>query len=110
MSAAETDPGPDLAQGLLLSEITDDGVVGGHVGVDAVVLARVDGQLVAISGACSHYSGPLKDGLRVGATVRCPWHHACFDLRTGAALEAPALAALDRWKVEQRDGKAFVTG
>ena len=110
MSAAETDLGPDLTQGIPLSEITDDGVVGGHVGDDAVVLARVDGQLVAISGACSHYSGPLKDGLRVGATVRCPWHHACFDLRTGAALEAPALSPLDRWKVEARDGKAFVTG
>ena len=109
MSAAETSTGPDLTQGLPLGDIPDDGVVGGHVGDDAVVLARVDGQLVAISGACSHYSGPLKDGLRVGATVRCPWHHACFDLRTGVALAAPALAPLDRWKVEQRDGKVFVT-
>ncbi len=105
---AETSTGPDLALGLQLSEIPDDGVVGGHVGDDPVVLARVDGELVAISGACSHYSGPLKDGLRVGSTLRCPWHHACFDLRTGAALEAPALAPLDRWKVEQRDGKVFV--
>jgi NADPH-dependent 2,4-dienoyl-CoA reductase/sulfur reductase-like enzyme/nitrite reductase/ring-hydroxylating ferredoxin subunit len=110
MSAAETDPGPDLTQGIALTDIPDDGVVGGHVGDDAVVLARVDGELVAISGACSHYSGPLKDGLRVGATVRCPWHHACFDLRTGVALEAPALSPLDRWKVEERDGKAFVSG
>jgi NADPH-dependent 2,4-dienoyl-CoA reductase/sulfur reductase-like enzyme/nitrite reductase/ring-hydroxylating ferredoxin subunit len=110
MSGAETDPGPDLAQGLPLSDIPDDGVVGGHVGDDTVVLARVEGRLVAISGACSHYSGPLKDGLRVGATVRCPWHHACFDLRTGAALAAPALSPLDRWKVEERDGKVFVFG
>src|SRR5580692_8448839 len=109
MSAAETDPGPDLTQGLALSDIPDDGVVGGHVGDDPVVLARVGGELVAIGGACSHYSGPLKEGLRVGATLRCPWHHACFDLRTGAALEAPALAPVDRWKVEQRDGKVFVT-
>ena len=109
MSNAETSPGPDLTQGLALSELPDDGVVGGHVGDEPVVLARVDGELVAIGGACSHYSGPLKDGLRVGATLRCPWHHACFDLRTGAALEAPALAPVDRWKVEQRDGKVFVT-
>ena len=109
MSNAETSPGPDLTQGLELSEIPDDGVVGGHVGDESVVLARVSGELVAIGGACSHYSGPLKDGLRVGPTLRCPWHHACFDLRTGAALEAPALAPVDRWKVEQRDGKVFVT-
>ncbi|HLY79579.1 MAG TPA: FAD-dependent oxidoreductase [Caulobacteraceae bacterium] len=109
MSAAETSSGPDLTQGIALDEITDDGVVGGHVGEDTVVLARVGGELVAISGACSHYGGPLKDGLRVGAAVRCPLHHACFDLRTGAALAAPALAPLDRWKVEERGGKAFVT-
>jgi len=108
MSSAETSPGPDLTLGLDLRDIPDDGVVGGHVGDEAVVLARVDGELVAVGGACSHYGGPLKDGLRVGRTVRCPLHHACFDLRTGAALEAPALAPLDRWKVEQRDGKVFV--
>jgi len=109
MSNADASSGADLAQGMELSEMPDEGVVGGHVGGEPVVLARVDGELVAIGGGCSHYSGPLKDGLRVGATLRCPWHHACFDLRTGAALEAPALAPVDRWKVEQRDGKVFVT-
>jgi apoptosis-inducing factor 3 len=44
----------------------------------------------------------------VDDTVRCPWHHACFDLRTGEALRAPALSPVSTWRVEQSDGKIFV--
>src|SRR5256885_16390638 len=58
----------------------------------------------------SDLHGPLADGLLAGATVRCPWHHAQFDLRTGEAIAAPAFDALSCWQVEQRDGKVFVRG
>jgi NAD(P)H-nitrite reductase large subunit len=44
----------------------------------------------------------------VDDTVRCPWHHACFSLRTGEALHAPAFNPLSCWRVEKRDGKVFV--
>jgi len=109
MTTGPASAGPDFTLGVEASEVPEDGVLGGHVGDDPVVLARVDGEWVAVSGACSHYSGPLKEGLRVGGTLRCPWHHACFDLRTGAALEAPALAPLDRWKTVEKHGKVFVS-
>src|SRR5215510_1374913 len=57
---------------------------------------------------CSHYHSPLAEGLMVGDSVRCPWHHACFSLRTGEALRAPALGAVACWSVEQRDKMVFV--
>jgi NADPH-dependent 2,4-dienoyl-CoA reductase/sulfur reductase-like enzyme/nitrite reductase/ring-hydroxylating ferredoxin subunit len=94
------DDTPDLVEGVATSAVPFDGVFLGRVGDDRVILARLEGEIVAVSADCTHYQGPLEDGLRIGDTVRCPWHHACFSLRTGAALEAPALSPLTRWEVE----------
>jgi apoptosis-inducing factor 3 len=111
MGTAQDKPsGPDLGQGVPLGDIADGGMLAGHVGNDAVLLARRGSTLYAIGATCTHYSGPLAEGLVVGETVRCPWHHARFCLRTGEALGAPALGPVSCWKVEQRDGKAFVRG
>jgi NADPH-dependent 2,4-dienoyl-CoA reductase/sulfur reductase-like enzyme/nitrite reductase/ring-hydroxylating ferredoxin subunit len=100
--------GPDLTQGVSLGEIEVGGKLVGHVGGDQVLLVRRGAEVLAVDAACTHYHGPLGEGLVVGDTVRCPWHHACFDLRTGEALRAPALSPLSCWSVEQRDNKVFV--
>jgi NADPH-dependent 2,4-dienoyl-CoA reductase/sulfur reductase-like enzyme/nitrite reductase/ring-hydroxylating ferredoxin subunit len=108
MAQEQTTPaGPDLAKGVALADFTDGKLVG-HVGDEEVLLIRSGGEIFAIDAHCSHYHGPLADGIVVGETVRCPWHHACFDLRSGEALRAPALSALACWKVEERDGRIFV--
>jgi len=100
---------PDFAQGVAAADVPSDGVLVGHVGEARVLLARVGADIVAVSADCTHYQGPLEEGLRVGETIRCPWHHACFSLRTGAALEAPALSPLARWEVES-DGDTVRVG
>ena len=84
--------GPDLAQGIAAAELAEGGMLAGHVGDEAVLLVRHGGKVAALAAHCTHYDGPLADGLIVGDTIRCPWHHACFDLRTGEALAAPALS------------------
>jgi NADPH-dependent 2,4-dienoyl-CoA reductase/sulfur reductase-like enzyme/nitrite reductase/ring-hydroxylating ferredoxin subunit len=101
--------GPDLSAGVDVSAIPDDGKLLGHAKEEAVLLARVGGEFLAIGATCTHYGGPLAEGVIDGDTVRCPWHHACFSLRTGEALRAPALNPVACWKTEQRDGKIFVT-
>ena len=75
---------------------------------ESVLLARRGNELFAIGNICTHYGAPLNEGLLVDDTVRCPWHHACFSLRTGEALRAPALDPVSRWRVEQRDGAVYV--
>jgi 3-phenylpropionate/trans-cinnamate dioxygenase ferredoxin reductase subunit len=61
-----------------------------------------------VGATCTHYGGPLIEGLAVDGTVRCPWHHACFSLRTGASLRPPALFDLPSYRVEERDGTVYV--
>src|SRR6266540_7528071 len=111
MGAANSKPsGPDFAQGVPADQVADGSMLAGHVGDEGVLVARHGNELFAIGTSCTHYGGPLAEGLMVGDTVRCPWHHACFSLRTGEALRAPALAPVACWTVEQRDGKIFVRG
>ena len=101
--------GPDLAAGVPSDSVKEGAPLAGRVGDDAVLLTRLDGRCHAIGATCSHYGGPLAEGLVVGHTVRCPWHHAAFDLRTGAVDRPPALSALPCWAVEERDGHVRVT-
>ncbi|MGH6930517.1 MAG: FAD-dependent oxidoreductase [Dongiaceae bacterium] len=100
--------GPDFAAGVALTDIADGAMLQGHVGEEAVLLARRGNELFAVGAACTHYHGPLAEGLLVGDTVRCPWHHACFSLRTGEAVRAPAFDPLPRWRVQREDDRVFV--
>jgi NADPH-dependent 2,4-dienoyl-CoA reductase/sulfur reductase-like enzyme/nitrite reductase/ring-hydroxylating ferredoxin subunit len=109
MAQEQTPPsGPDLTKGVGLGDFVDDKLLG-HVGDEEVLLVRSGGEMFAVGAHCSHYHGPLAEGLVTGASVRCPWHHACFDLRTGEAERAPALSPIECWAVEVRGGRIFVT-
>ncbi|SDN80905.1 FAD-dependent oxidoreductase [Afipia sp. GAS231] len=99
--------GPDLAAGIALSEFSGPMLLG-HVGDEEVLLVRSGAGIFAIDAHCSHYHGPLAEGIVTGEGIRCPWHHACFDLRTGEATRAPALAPIAVWKVEHLGDRIFV--
>ncbi len=102
--------GPDLAQGIAIADVADGGVLLGHAQGEAVLVARRGAELFAVGATCTHYGGPLAEGLVVGDEVRCPWHHACFSLRTGEPVRAPALNAIACFDVTTRDAKLYVLG
>ncbi|WP_136253968.1 FAD-dependent oxidoreductase [Onishia niordana] len=108
MSADKTPNGPDLTAGVQMSELTEGEMLTGHVGEEAVLLARSGGDFFAVGAHCTHYGAPLGDGLIVDDTVRCPWHHACFSLRSGEALAAPALDDVSCWRTEIVDDRVIV--
>jgi apoptosis-inducing factor 3 len=109
MASGDQKPGgPDFTKGIPAGDIAEGAMLAGHVGDDEVMLARQGGRLFAVSAHCTHYHGPLAEGLLVGETVRCPWHHARFNLQTGEAMAAPALSPLTCWQVEEHDGTIVV--
>src|SRR5258708_4723821 len=131
MSGEQQLSGPDLTQGVSLAEIGEIGAGGpgaagggsgharqpggapsgcllGRAGGEPVLLVRVGDEVFAIAAHCTHYGGPLAEGLLVGDTVRCPWHHACFSLRSGEPLRAPALNPLARYRVERQGDRVTV--
>jgi NADPH-dependent 2,4-dienoyl-CoA reductase/sulfur reductase-like enzyme/nitrite reductase/ring-hydroxylating ferredoxin subunit len=107
MSQGEETVGQDFALGIEAGAVVEGAPLRGHVGGKDAIMVRKDDEVFVVGAFCSHYHGPLAEGLVVGETIRCPWHHACFSLRSGEALRAPAFDALARWRVEQVDGKIF---
>ena len=105
---ANPDHAKDLTQGIPVSDLAGGAIVQGSVGEEEVVVLQRGADIFAIGAHCTHYQGPLADGLVVGDTIRCPWHHACFSLRTGEALRAPALDAVACWRVERAGDTVFV--
>jgi apoptosis-inducing factor 3 len=108
MADKENTPKLDLRSGVALHDLADGGMVLGHVDTEEAILLRRGDSLFAVAALCSHYHGPLAEGLIAGDTLRCPWHHACFSIRTGEALRAPALDPIACWRVERVGDMAFV--
>src|ERR1700716_3369862 len=100
--------GPDFEVGIAATDLPESTPVVGHARGEAVVLVRTGKEVCAVAATCTHYGGPLGEGLVVGQTLRCPWHHARFDLRTGDALGAPALNPVACYEVQQRNGRVML--
>lgn len=98
----------NLSTGIPLEAFADSLMVLAKHGEVDVIVVRTNEKFYAVGAHCTHYHGPLQEGLIVDDTVRCPWHHACFSLKTGEALRAPALDPIQCWNVGVRNNKVYV--
>jgi NADPH-dependent 2,4-dienoyl-CoA reductase/sulfur reductase-like enzyme/nitrite reductase/ring-hydroxylating ferredoxin subunit len=110
MTDTAASPPRDLAAGVALDELDGGRIVAGRVGDDEVIVLRSGDEVFAVGAHCTHYHGPLAEGLVVDGTIRCPWHHAAFCLATGAAERAPALDPIACYRVEREGARVVVRG
>jgi NADPH-dependent 2,4-dienoyl-CoA reductase/sulfur reductase-like enzyme/nitrite reductase/ring-hydroxylating ferredoxin subunit len=101
--------GPDFTLGLDTSVIPAGQLIAGHAFGEPVLLVHVAPNWFAVGGRCTHYGAPLDQGVLVSESIRCPWHHACFELHNGAASRAPALNDLPSYDVAVENNIVRVT-
>jgi nitrite reductase/ring-hydroxylating ferredoxin subunit/uncharacterized membrane protein len=94
----------DLEQGKL---------VGAEVTVERtkvpLVLLKKGQSIMALSGTCTHWGGPLADGKLVdGDCVECPWHASRFSMSDGSVCQGPASTPAHVFETRIRAGNVEV--
>lgn len=78
-----------------------------EVGSGKALLVFSGGEYSAIGHKCSHYGAPLAKGSLCNGRVRCPWHGACFNVKTGDIEDFPGLDSVPKFGVRV-DGENIV--
>src|SRR4030067_2841 len=73
-----------------------------------ILLTRLDGNYFALGAHCTHYGGPLAAGVLHNGVIMCPWHHACFDAKTGDMYNPPARDSLPKYEAKIIDNDVIV--
>ena len=75
---------------------------------ETVIIFNKDGVFYCIADICSHDNGPLEDAELENHAIECPRHGACFDIRTGVALNLPATSPIPTFVVKIENGDVYV--
>ncbi|RAI60649.1 non-heme iron oxygenase ferredoxin subunit [Roseicella frigidaeris] len=79
-----------------------------RIGELQIAVVRLEDGIFAVNDVCTHEYALLSDGYCEDGKLECPLHQACFDIRTGAALNEPAEVPVDTYKVKVEGGEVFV--
>ena len=89
-------------------DLEDEDVIGVTVGGEDIAIYRIDGEVYATHGLCTHESVKLCDGLIEGELIECPLHNACFEIKTGKAVNPPAEIDLKIYPVKRKGDTIYV--
>jgi NADPH-dependent 2,4-dienoyl-CoA reductase/sulfur reductase-like enzyme/nitrite reductase/ring-hydroxylating ferredoxin subunit len=92
-----------------LNDLKDGEMKSVSVGDDKeILLTRIEGKYYALGAHCTHYGGPLAEGVLYNGVIMCPWHHACFDAKTGDLQDPPARDSLPNFETKIKGDDVIV--
>jgi nitrite reductase/ring-hydroxylating ferredoxin subunit len=94
-------------------QLVEGKLVGGQIEVDGerepIVFLKRGARVLALSGRCAHWGGPLAEGkLTEDDCVQCPWHGSTFSMADGSVKQGPAAYPQPRYDARVRDGQVEV--
>ncbi len=78
------------------------------VGKEEIALYNVEGEFYATHGVCTHENVGLADGFVEGDRIECPLHSACFEIKTGKAVNPPAEVDLKTYQVKVEGDTIYI--
>ena len=91
-----------------LAEVKERGVMDAEVGGEEIALYWVDDAVYATHNVCTHAFARLSEGVLDGDCIECPIHQALFDVKTGAAVSAPASTPVKTYPCKVEGDDVFV--
>lgn len=73
-----------------------------------IIIVKIDNELHALSGFCTHEEADLANGFLIEDRIVCPLHLSQFDCRTGEVLNPPATLPLQKFKVKIEGDSVFL--
>jgi nitrite reductase/ring-hydroxylating ferredoxin subunit len=89
-------------------EIPEEDVKGVVIGEEEIAIYNVEGEYYATHGICTHENIALADGFVEGELIECPLHSACFEIKTGKAVNPPAEIDLKTYPVKVEGDTIYV--
>ena len=91
-----------------IGDVSEEDVIGVFIGEEEIALYNVEGEFFATHGICTHENVGLADGFVDGDLIECPLHSACFEIKTGKAVNPPAEVDLQTYPVKVEGDTIYV--
>jgi nitrite reductase/ring-hydroxylating ferredoxin subunit len=97
----------NFVSSIKVGELPEGHMRGVRVKGKPILLARVGGEVYAVSNLCPHVGCEFQGGILTGYIVMCPCHGWKFDIRNGQYQENPQ-TKLESYRCKTENGKICV--